>query len=130
MNIFKSKAAAIALAFVMVPIIAFAQNFIMPGTVAYQGGTANESASYTSTLNNKSGQITINPLIVVPNGTYVETITNSAVTATDNCFASLKTTTGRAYVSSIAPAAGSLAITITSTLATSGVATLSFVCYQ
>lgn len=81
-------------------------------------GTGTKTASATAgaaTLNKPSGVITSEALTTAAGASYVLTITNSAIAATDQVFASVQygsATAGTPVVTKVAPGAGSLVITV------------------
>lgn len=77
-------------------------------------GTATATAG-AATLNNRFGKITTESLTTAQNAIYTLTITNSAVKAADLAFASVANgtnTQGTPMVVRVAPAAGSLVVTV------------------
>lgn len=82
------------------------------------GGTASctgTGATSTATLNNRFGKLTTAALTTAAAATHTITLTNSAIAATDQVWASVAfgtATTGQPTIGTITPAAGSLVIQI------------------
>lgn len=75
--------------------------------------TATGTTTATATLNKKSGKITSASLTTAAGGTYVLTLTNSAISAASLVFASVATAgTGSPAVTSVVPGAGQVVITV------------------
>jgi hypothetical protein len=73
------------------------------------------SVSGAATLNKSSGVITTAALSTAAGATFVLTLTNSKIAAADQVFSSVQfgtSTTGTPAITSIAPAAGSVVITV------------------
>lgn len=77
-------------------------------------GTATATAG-AATLNNRFGKITTESLTTAQNGNYTLTITNSAIVASDLCFASVANgtnTQGTPIIVRVTPANGSLVVIV------------------
>lgn len=85
-------------------------------TVASFGGAGTgTAASGAVTLNANEGVVTSESLSTAAGSTYTLTITNSDVTASSICFASVflgSSTTGMPVVTTVTPAAGSLTVVV------------------
>jgi hypothetical protein len=89
---------------------------LRPMSLALDAGTKTASAvSGAVTLNKASGVITTEALATAIGGSYVLTITDSSVTATDQVFASVSlgtATTGAPAITTTKPGAGTIVITV------------------
>lgn len=87
-----------------------------PLSLAIDGGTKTATATAgAATLNKGSGIITSEALTTAAAGTYTLTITNSAIAATDQVFASVQngtSTTGLPEVTTVAPGSGTITVVI------------------
>ena len=87
-----------------------------PLSIAIDTGAKTATAtSGAATLNKSSGVITTEALTTAATATYVLTLTNSTIGATDQVFASVSmgtSTTGLPDITSIKPGAGSVVITV------------------
>lgn len=110
-----------------------ALDYSLDGNIRLLGGTAT-GTSNASTLNNKAGVITTESATTAAGATFTETITNSAVAATDICFASVTTGgTGTPAVTKVTPAAGSLVVivqNIHATAAFNATLKIAFACFK
>jgi hypothetical protein len=112
MVLFSRLAFAAALALASFQLPARAADLSVDGALRLQCGTATGTAG-AATLNNKCGKITTESLTTAAAAVFTETITNSAVAAADLCFASVVSAgTGIPTIAEVAPAAGSLVITV------------------
>lgn len=113
--------------------VALAQDTAVSGNLRLSCGTATGTAN-ASTLANKCGVITTESATTAAAATFTETITNTAVAATDICFASVTTSgTGTPAVTKVTPAANSLVVIIQNVAAAAAFnATLviSFACFK
>lgn len=81
--------------------------------------TATGGTTGAATLNKNSGIITSPSLTTAAGATWVLTITNSAIAATDQVYAQLATTSaGTPIITNVVPGAGSVVITVTNIHAT------------
>lgn len=94
--------------------------------------TAVGTTTATATLSKMSGVVTSAALTTAAGGTWVLTLTNSDIAATDQVFASVgngTSTTGTPMVATVTPAAGSVVVTVQNihaSAALNGTITLSF----
>lgn len=102
-------AAALAMAAPLAPASA---DIAESGALRLLCGVAT-GTSNASTLANKCGVITTESATTAAGATFTETITNTTVSATDVCFASVATGgTGTPAVTKVTPGAGSLVIIV------------------
>lgn len=100
-----------------------------------QGVLTTTATGTTTTLNSRAGVITTESLTnTVQTTTYTLTVTNSFVTTTDVCFASIANgtqTTGIPLLSRVTPGAGTIAFTIGNavTAVLSGTLKISFITF-
>lgn len=109
--------ASLALLFAGIGLAQAQQQFpLRPLALALDTGTKTATATAgAATLNKASGVITTEALTTVAAATYVLTLTNSAIAATDMVFVSVwfgTSTTGVPTVASVKPGAGNVVITI------------------
>jgi|GEM_PF-3059565 len=93
-----------------------ATGLISGGSLQLDTGTKTATATAgAATLNKDSGKITTEALTTAAGATYALTLTDSSIAAADMVFASVAfgtATAGMPIVTSVAPAAGSVVITI------------------
>lgn len=112
-----------------------AVNLAVDGNIQLLAGTAT-ATSGAATLANKAGTITSESLSTAAAAIYTLTITNTAVAATDLCFASTAygtSTTGNPAIARVAPGAGSLVVivqNIAAAAALNGTITVTFMCFK
>lgn len=93
-----------------------ATGLVSSGALQVDTGTKTATATAgAATLNKDSGKITTESLTTAAGATYTLTLTDSSIAAADMVFASVAfgtATTGMPIITSVAPAAGSVVITV------------------
>jgi len=115
-RIFQTALAAFFALFAVAAFAASNQPPMRPLTLAIDTGTKTASATAgAATLNKSAGVITSEALSTAAGATYTLTLTDSAIAATDQVFASVAygtSTTGTPCVTRVKPGAGSVVIVI------------------